>query len=391
MTSRVQQKLGDICLNITDGKHGDCQNQDNSGFYFISSKDVFNGSIHYEDARQITEDDFLETNRRTKLEVGDILITNSGTIGRMALIRNDEKVNKTTFQKSVAILKPNKEKIDNIYLYYLLLANFKRLVNLGGGAAQHNLLLGDLRKLELSMVEIPTQSRIASVLSFYDGLIENNERRIKVLEDMVQRLYTEWFIKFKFPGHEKIKIIDSPLGNIPEGWNFGKLGDKILIKKGQNITKKTILSGEVPVIAGGIGPAYFHNQANTNAPVITISASGANAGFMKLHHVAIWASDCSFVNQEATPFVLYYYLLLANKKAEIVNLQRGAAQPHVYPKDLKALRILHAPDSIIKEFEDLILPFFKLIANLQSSNLNLVKTRDLLIPQLVTGKRELRN
>ena len=119
MTTWQKQKLGDICLQITDGKHGDCQNLSNSGYYFISSKDVFDGYVHYENARQITEKDFIDTHKRTKLEVGDVLITNSGTIGRMALIKQNDKVEKTTFQKSVAILKSNKDKVDNIFLYYL--------------------------------------------------------------------------------------------------------------------------------------------------------------------------------------------------------------------------------------------------------------------------------
>jgi len=198
MTTFQKVKLGDVCSQITDGKHGDCINNDNSGYYFISSKDVFNGSIHYENARQIIEADFLDTHRRTKLEIGDILITNSGTIGRMALIKNNTRVEKTTFQKSVAIIKP-KQNVNNTYLFYKLLSLYKQLVNLGGGSAQHNLLLGDLRNFIIQIPDLPTQTRIASVLSAYDDLIENNEKRIKALEEMAQLLYAEWFVKFKFP------------------------------------------------------------------------------------------------------------------------------------------------------------------------------------------------
>src|SRR5437879_3941992 len=94
------EKLEDICSQITDGKHGDCRDEPNSGFYFLSCKDVINGKLNYEDARQITEADFLETHRRTKFEASDILITNSGTIGRMALAPENGLVHRTTFQKS---------------------------------------------------------------------------------------------------------------------------------------------------------------------------------------------------------------------------------------------------------------------------------------------------
>ena len=84
---------------VTDGKHGDCQNENNSGYYFISSKDVYNNKINYEDSRQITEKDFRDTHRRTRLASGDIVLTNSGTIGRMALVKNNVETQRTTFQK----------------------------------------------------------------------------------------------------------------------------------------------------------------------------------------------------------------------------------------------------------------------------------------------------
>ena len=262
MTTFQKVKLGDVCSQITDGKHGDCINNDNSGYYFISSKDVFNGSIHYENARQIIEADFLDTHRRTKLEIGDILITNSGTIGRMALIKNNTRVEKTTFQKSVAIIKP-KQNVNNTYLFYKLLSLYKQLVNLGGGSAQHNLLLGDLRNFIIQIPDLPTQTRIASVLSAYDDLIENNEKRIKALEEMAQLLYAEWYVKFKFPlrlrleqaGHEKVKMVDShtEYGMIPEGWEVVKIDNllKIVKRKIKLQTSEYKISGQFPIIDQG--------------------------------------------------------------------------------------------------------------------------------------------
>ena len=114
--------LSELCHLITDGKHGDCENQENSGFYFLSVKDVFGNQLNYEKARQITESDFLETHKRTKLEPGDVLFTNTGTIGRMAIAPEDSKTYRTTFQKSVAILKPNRDLI--IPRFPLLLTKF---------------------------------------------------------------------------------------------------------------------------------------------------------------------------------------------------------------------------------------------------------------------------
>lgn len=402
MATFQKVKLGDICLRITDGKHGDCINENNSGYYFISSKDVFGGSIHYENARQITEADFFDTHRRTKLESGDILVTNSGTIGRMALVKANGKVEKTTFQKSVAIIKPKQNVVDSHYLYYKLLSLYKQLVNLGGGSAQHNLLLGDLRNFSVEIPDILTQIKIGSVLSAYDDLIENNEKRIRALEEMAQLLYTEWFVKFQFPrlrqgsggqaGHEKVKMVDSgtEYGVIPEGWEVKRLGDLIKVKKGKNITQDTVVHGDVPVVAGGLEPAYFHDTPNTKSPVVTISASGANAGFTRLYFEDVWASDCSFIDLSVTPYVYFHYLFLINNQDAVSRLQRGSAQPHVYPKDLMDLKMLEPPEGIISEFSDLVSPLFKLVGGMVQKNQNLSKTRNLLIPQLVTGKRMLK-
>ena len=109
-------KLEDICSQITDGKHGDCNNKEESGYYFLSCKDVAGGRLNYEKARQITKEDFVDTHRRTKLEPNDLLITNSGTIGRMAIAPDNELTKRTTFQKSVAILKPIKSRIEPRFL-----------------------------------------------------------------------------------------------------------------------------------------------------------------------------------------------------------------------------------------------------------------------------------
>src|ERR1700694_1265581 len=122
------EKLEDICAQITDGKHGDCKDEQDSGFYFISCKDVANGKLNYESARQITEADFLDTHRRTKLAASDVLITNSGTIGRVGFAPDNELTPRTTFQKSVAVLKPIASRVEPNFLYYALQSDIHRLI-----------------------------------------------------------------------------------------------------------------------------------------------------------------------------------------------------------------------------------------------------------------------
>ncbi len=227
----IETILSELTLNITDGKHGDCKDKENSGFYFISCKDVRGGQIHYECARQIAEEDFQDTHKRTQLEPNDILVTNSGTIGRMAFVTESPLTGRTTFQKSVAIVKPDTGKVLPKYLYYQLQNCVSEFINQSNGSAQKNLLLSTMRSFKMRIHEDKeTQARIARVLSAYDDLIENNQKQIKLLEEAAQRLYEEWFVDLRFPGYENTKIVDG----VPEGWKMCTLSQIAEIVMGQS-------------------------------------------------------------------------------------------------------------------------------------------------------------
>ena len=214
-------RLDDLCSSITDGKHGDCVDEPSSGYYFISVKDVRGGKINYEDARQITKTDFDDTHRRTRLEPNDILITNSGLIGRLAFMPDAEIVSRTTFQKSVAIIKPIGKVVLPRFLYCSIEFYRDTLEDLSGGTAQKNLLLGDLRKFQIPIPPLLTQRKIAAILSAYDDLIENNTRRIALLEKMAEEVYREWFVRLRFPGHESVAVKNG----VPDGWEETTLGE----------------------------------------------------------------------------------------------------------------------------------------------------------------------
>lgn len=377
--------LREITLNITDGKHGDCEPAENSGYYFVSCKDVNNGTVDYANARQISERAFLETHKRTQLEPNDILITNSGTIGRMALVKDIPETYRTTFQKSVAIVKPDTSVVLPTYLYYKLQNCVTDFVNRSNGSAQKNLLLGTMREFQIDLHEdFAEQERLSSILAAYDNLIENNQKQIKLLEEAAQRLYKEWFVDFRFPGYEDTPIVDG----VPEGWKKGTLGDISLFKRGKTITKAQVLDGDVPVVAGGIEPAYYHNKSNTVAPVITVSGSGANAGFTRLYNVDVFASDCSFIDSNSTPFLFFVYCFLKANTMKLDSLQKGSAQPHVYAKDLNALVLSVPTEGVLTVFCDIVFPYFERIRLLQRENEIAAEARDRLLPKLMSGEIE---
>ena len=163
-----------ITFLVTDGKHGDCQDEPNSGYFFLSVKDLYEGSLHYENARQIQKQDFQEVHYRTNLEIGDVLVTNAGTIGRVAVAKDLDKVSRTTFQKSIAILKPVKEVVMFEYLAMYIENSVSHLNKQSSGTAVKNLLLRDLKAFIIALPSLEEQSeivcRVKGLLAFANRL-----------------------------------------------------------------------------------------------------------------------------------------------------------------------------------------------------------------------------
>jgi len=234
---------------------------------------------------------------------------------------------------------------------------------------------------EFNLPPLQTQKRIADILSAYDDLIENNLKRIKLLEQAAQNIYKEWFVNLRFPGYENTPINEET--GLPEGWEEIALGEFTEIKKGKNITKSIIKEGNVPVVAGGLKPAYYHNTSNTSNPVITVSASGANAGYVNMYLEDIWASDCSYIDSNLSDSVFFIHNLLLNQQELIFGMQRGAAQPHVYPKDLKRAEFVIPYKGLIQKFEEQVSAQYDMKRVLLNQNQKLKAARDILLPRLM--------
>ncbi|MFH1310524.1 MAG: restriction endonuclease subunit S [Candidatus Omnitrophota bacterium] len=332
----------------------------------------------------ISQNEFESRYRHFEVQNGDIVVASSGnTYGKVGRIKRS---NLPLMMNTSVIRFHSKDKniLNDDYLYCFLRSSYfkNQIEKYVIGGAQPNFGPTHLKKMFMPMPKISEQLAIANNITTYDKYLENNCRRIQLLEESAWLLYREWFVYLHFPGNEKLKKVD----NVPAGWEKGFLGDITKIKKGKNITFEQAIEGEVPVIGGGLEPTYFHNKANVCAPVVTVSASGANAGYVNLYYSDVWASDCSYMNKETTKYIFYLFLMLKSLQAYISGMQVGVAQPHVYPKDLIRLKILIPPEDLRKRFELLVTPIFDLIKILKHQNQKLAQARDLLLPRLMSGK-----
>jgi len=184
---------------------------------------------------------------------------------------------------------------------------------------------------------------------------------------------------------EQSKVIfDKLFPNISNG--SYTVGNYITPKRGKNLLSKNAVQGNVPVVAGGLVPSVYHNTSNTKAPVLAISASGANAGYVSLWNIPIWASDSSYIDSSMTNNVYFWYVLLKKRQKEIFDAQTGSAQPHIYPQHIAGMPIKELEVAKIQAFNTMVTPIFEKIGKNQKENTQLETLRDILLPKLMSGE-----
>lgn len=375
--------IGDLGEVIT-GKTPLKTNKNYYGDYalFIKPTDISEDRKYTYETEDMYSQLAAETYKTSLIPKGSICVPCIGTIGtKMTMSPCDCYTN-----QSINTIVCN-ERYDNEYVYYLI-KNFLpslKSYNLGTASGREYVSKSNFEMIEIDAEQdLTKQKRIGAILSRYDTLIENYQKQIKLLEEAAQRLYKEWFVDLRFPGHEKVKVVDG----VPEGWERKKLGEIAEFKRGKTITKKDIVEGNVPVVAGGLEPAYYCNKSNTEDRVITISGSGANAGFTRMYFEKVWASDCSFVDTKSTDKMHFVYCYLMNNKTAIDNFQKGSAQPHVYAKDINSMDLMMPTLDLTLLFENIVKRYYDSISSLLFQIRNLTESRDRLLVKLMSGEIE---
>ncbi len=417
-------ELGDV-LNIQSSKRIFAKEYVNSGVAFFRSKEIIEkhkGNI-ISTPLYISEKRFKEIENKFGVpKHNDILLTSVGTLGVPYKVQKDEIFyfkdgNLTWFKEYKDCISP-----DFLYIWFTSLLAKQAIDNITIGSTQQAITISALKTIKINLPSLSEQKAIAHILGKLDDKIALNRQINQTLETMAQTLFKSWFVNFDpvidnalkagnpIPDPlktqaEKRKTTKSTLPKttqnlfpnrfvfnnklkkwIPEGWEVKNLGKVVEIKRGKNITKSNFILGTIPVIAGGMKPAGFHNKSNATQPVITVSSSGANAGFIKLNLTNIWASDCSFISKDFEDNVYYFYHWLSLRQKQIFDMQTGSAQPHIYPKDLNRLQIIIPSENIVNFFESISKTYYKRNSLMNNETQTLTKLRDTLLPKLISGK-----
>lgn len=315
---------------------------------------------------KISEDDYNKIITRSKVDQWDIIISMIGAYCGFCCIESSKQTDYAI--KNVGLLKVGNELKCKWLYYYLTSPHGKQqLSKLRSGSSQPYISLGALRNLDIPVPNENTMSDIVSVLSSLDSKIELNRRINDNLEQQAQALFKAWFVDNAVIGDASVSDYFIPL-------------------RGKNLLTSDAKGGEVPVVAGGLTPSAYHNVANTKAPVITISASGANAGYVNLWGIPVWSADSSYIDSSITPHIYFWYNLLKFSQKNIFDSQTGSAQPHIYPKHIGDIRIPDLDLDKVADYNKIVTPIYEQITNTKKINAQLAETRDTLLPKLMSGE-----
>lgn len=404
-------KLGEIC-KIGDGAHASLKRQ-NNGILYLTAKNITSlgldlSKVEYIDEKTYEKHFSEKSTTVTCPKKGDILYSIIGSIGGCYLIKDDKE--KIGISSSVAIFRPIKDVIDEKYLFYFLKSElFQQNVNaVKTGAAQGFMSLGRLSLVEISYPKsLPTQQKIASILSAYDDLIENNRRQIKLLEEAALKLYKEWFVKLNFPGHETTKIADG----IPDGWIETTIGDIVKIKSGFSFKSEWWQEKGYPVVkikdignnTLDITSFDFVSEERTlkckdfllNEGDLVIAMTGATIGKIGL----VPKIDNLYTNQRVgkffpndkgewqTPFLFCFYNSDSIQNQIIALSSSSSAQPNISGNQLESFKVI-LNKNLINLFNRITEPMFKKILKCQIEIQKCQLARDKLLPKLMNGEIE---
>jgi len=317
------------------------------------------------------------------------------------------------YQRTYAIRSIDQGKLFTRYVYYALRLQLELMKSISTGVATKFLTLTLLNQTQIPVPTLPTQRKITAILSAYDDLIENNLRRIKILKEMAQNLYREWFVKFRFPGHRHARFADSPLGRIPEGWEVTSISDVVIIHRGRSY-KGTELADEsgLPFINlkcierdGGFRSSGLKRYTGQFKDTQTVRAGEMVMAITdmtqerrivaRVGRVSRLDADFGIISMDLVRVAsqgnlsetyLYAMLRWSGFADEVKQHANGANVLHLLPDRIGEYRFVCPAPEIASHFGEIVSPMLSLCDSLEQKNTTLRRTRDLLLPKLISGE-----
>lgn len=395
-------KLGDICTKVCSGG---TPTSSNPAYYdgnipWLNTNEVNFCNI-YSTNKTISEEGLKKSAAKYVPENTVIVAMYGVTAGKCAIA----KIPLTTNQACCNLI-IDKEKADYCYVYYYLRQQSDSLNKLAIGGAQQNLNALTIKKFKIALPTLPTQKKIASILSAYDRLIENNTRRIRLLEQMAENLYKEWFVRFRFPEHEKVGMVNG----LPKGWKIKRIADFGRIETGKTppMSNRKLYGGDILFVK----TPDMHDKMFISSTSETLSEDGNNYQLTKLLPTNSIMVSCigtagivsinakpAHTNQQINSIILnnledlewLYYVCRQMKPTIELFGATGATMTNLSKGKFEKLKVVVPKANIRESFHKRIRPYFKEIFTLDQQNTLLTHQRDLLLPRLMSGKLEVKS
>lgn len=370
--TRKLADVADFCL----GKMLDQMKNRGEPQPYLANVNVRWGEFDLTDLREMRFEH--HESERYGLKYGDIIMCEGGEPGRCAIWKDQRP--SMMIQKALHRIRPHDCLLPEFLYYFFLYTG--RSGNLSplftGSTIKH------LPREKLALVDVPvpshaTQVNICEILSAYDDLIENNRRRIQLLEQSARLLYKEWFVHLRFPGHEHARIIDG----VPEGWERKILGDLLTLQRGFDLPLSNRQEGQIPIYAS-TGINGYHNTAKANGPGVVTGRSGSLGTVMYVPgdywplNTTLWVKEFKLVRP------LFAFHLLMSMHLEQYN--GGAAVPTLNRNDVHRIEVLSPPTVLLSMFDDQAQVIADQIDTLEKMSAQLMQARDLLLPKLMNGE-----
>ncbi|MDE0505815.1 MAG: restriction endonuclease subunit S, partial [Candidatus Poribacteria bacterium] len=398
----IVKTLDEVCQfqNGFSFKNKDYRNESVDGYVVFRMGNINRGGGLKRDTStvRISKDQSTKL-KRYILNKNDIVMCMTDMKSSMDLLGHTAVVDRDNYyvlnQRVGRITVSREDVLHYRYLFYYTnsetyLLHLRRMAHSG---VQVNLSTKAIKESPIFLPPLPTQRKIASILGNYDDLIENNTRRIKILEEMAATIYREWFVEFRFPEHENVKMVESELGLIPQGWEVKCFGDVSLnfdrLRKPLSGQVRSTMQGEYPYY----GAASILDHVNDylfDGRYLLIGEDGSvitKDGRPVLQLVAgkFWANNHTHVVQGKSPISTnFLYLLMSN--VTISSYVTGTAQPKINQENLNRIPVVSPPRSLLERFDQIVNPIYDDIVILDRKNINLRNTRDMLLPKLISGE-----